>query len=55
MLTRSVCFEGDGQDFSSVSYIRFATIVFRRLRGGMIRVVTARDIDEKERRLFHRK
>jgi uncharacterized DUF497 family protein len=31
---------------------RLAFVVFRRLRGGVIRVVTARDMADKERRLF---
>jgi uncharacterized DUF497 family protein len=34
---------------------RLAFVVFRRLRGGVIRVVTARDMEDKERRLFRRK
>lgn len=34
---------------------RLAFVVFRRLRGGAIRVVTARDMEYKERRLFRRK
>jgi len=34
---------------------RLAFVVFRRLPGGLIRVVTARDMDDKERRLFRRK
>jgi uncharacterized protein len=34
---------------------RLAFVVFRRLRGGMIRIVTARDMEDKERRLFRRK
>ena len=34
---------------------RLAFVVFRRLSGGMIRVITARDIDDSERRLFRRK
>lgn len=34
---------------------RLAFIVFRRLRAGVIRVVTARDMEDKERRLFRRK
>jgi uncharacterized DUF497 family protein len=34
---------------------RLAFIVFRRLPGGLIRVVTARDMDDSERRLFRRK
>jgi hypothetical protein len=29
--------------------------VFRRLTGGLVRVITARDMDEAERRLFRRK
>jgi uncharacterized DUF497 family protein len=32
-----------------------AFVVFRRLRGSLIRVITARDMDDKERRLFRRK
>jgi len=34
---------------------RLAFVVFRRLSGGMIRVITARDMDDNERRLFRRK
>jgi len=34
---------------------RLALVVFRRLPGGLIRVVTARDMDDSERRLFRRK
>jgi uncharacterized DUF497 family protein len=34
---------------------RLAFVVFRRLSGGMIRVITARDMDDSERRLFRRK
>jgi uncharacterized protein len=34
---------------------RLAFVVFRRLSRGLIRVVTARDMEEKERRLFRRK
>ena len=34
---------------------RLAFVVFRRLHGGVIRVITARDMDDKERRLFRRK
>jgi uncharacterized DUF497 family protein len=34
---------------------RLAFVVFRRLSGGPIRVVTARDMDSGERRLFRRK
>jgi uncharacterized protein len=34
---------------------RLALVVFRRLPGGLIRVVTARDMDDGERRLFRRK
>jgi uncharacterized DUF497 family protein len=34
---------------------RFAFVVFRRLPGGIIRVITARDMDDGERRLFRRK
>lgn len=34
---------------------RLAFVVFRRLSGGLIRVVTARDMDDSERRLFRRK
>jgi uncharacterized DUF497 family protein len=34
---------------------RLAFVVFRRLPGGLIRVVTARDMEDKERRLFRRK
>ena len=34
---------------------RLAFVVFRRLPGGRIRVITARDMEAGERRLFHRK
>jgi hypothetical protein len=34
---------------------RLAFVVFRRLSAGIIRVVTARDMDDSERRLFRRK
>jgi uncharacterized protein len=34
---------------------RLAFIVFRRLSSGVVRVVTARDMDDRERRLFRRK
>jgi uncharacterized DUF497 family protein len=34
---------------------RLAFVVCRRLRGGYIRVITARDMDDSERRLFRRK
>lgn len=34
---------------------RLAFVVFRRLTGGRIRVVTARDMENSERRLFRRK
>jgi hypothetical protein len=34
---------------------RLALVVFHRLPGGLIRVVTARDMDDSERRLFRRK
>jgi uncharacterized DUF497 family protein len=34
---------------------RLAFVVFRRLTGGLVRVITARDMDEPERRLFRRK
>ena len=34
---------------------RLAFVVFRRVSGGLIRVVTARDMDSSERRLFRRK
>ena len=34
---------------------RLTFVVFRRLSNGLIRVVTARDMDESERRLFRRK
>jgi hypothetical protein len=34
---------------------RLAFIVFRRSPGGVIRVITARDMDNKERRLLRRK
>lgn len=34
---------------------RLAFVVFRRLPGGGIRVIAARDMDDGERRLFRRK
>jgi uncharacterized DUF497 family protein/predicted DNA binding CopG/RHH family protein len=34
---------------------RLAFVVFRRLSAGLIRVITARDMDDSERRLFRRK
>lgn len=34
---------------------RLVFVVFRRSLGGVIRVVTARDMDDRERRLFRRK
>ena len=34
---------------------RLAFIVYRRSPGGVIRVITAREMDKKERRLFRRK
>lgn len=34
---------------------RLAFVVFRRLAAGLIRVVTARDMEAQERRLFRRK
>lgn len=34
---------------------RLAFVVFRRLPKGLIRVVTARDMDDSERRMFRRK
>jgi len=34
---------------------RLAFVVFRRLGGSVIRVITARDMEDKERRLFRRK
>jgi uncharacterized protein len=34
---------------------RLAFVVFRRLPGALIRVVTARDMDDSERRMFRRK
>jgi uncharacterized DUF497 family protein len=40
-----------GRTFDS----RLAFVVFRRLPGGRIRVITARDMDNSERRLFRRK
>ena len=33
---------------------RLAFVVFRRLGGGVIRVVTARDMEDRERRMFRR-
>jgi uncharacterized DUF497 family protein len=40
-----------GQTFDG----RLALVVFHRLAGGLIRVITARDMDDAERRLFRRK
>jgi uncharacterized protein len=34
---------------------RLAFVVFRRLTKGLVRVITARDMDNAERRLFRRK
>jgi uncharacterized DUF497 family protein len=34
---------------------RLAFVVFRRLPGGLVRVITARDMEDGERRLFRRK
>ena len=34
---------------------RLSLVVFRRIGKGMIRVITARDMDDAERRLFWRK
>lgn len=34
---------------------RLTFIVFRRLSGGLVRVITARDMDASERRQFRRK
>jgi uncharacterized DUF497 family protein len=34
---------------------RLAFVVFLRLQGGRVRVITARDMDDNERRLFRRK
>ena len=34
---------------------RMAFVVFRRLSGGQVRVITARDMDASERRLLRRK
>jgi uncharacterized DUF497 family protein len=34
---------------------RLSFVVFRRLSQGLIRVVTARDMDDSERRVFRRK
>jgi uncharacterized DUF497 family protein len=34
---------------------RLALVVFKRLPGRRIRVITARDMDQKERRLFRKK
>jgi uncharacterized protein len=34
---------------------RLAFVVFRRMTRGVIRVVTARDMDDRERRMFRRK
>lgn len=34
---------------------RLVFVVFQRLTGGLVRVITARDMDATERRLFRRK
>lgn len=34
---------------------RLALVVFRYLNQGLIRVVTARDMSDRERRMYHRK
>jgi uncharacterized protein len=34
---------------------RLAFVVFRRLSGGLVRVITARNMEASERRLFRRK
>ncbi len=34
---------------------RLAFVVFRRLPGGLVRVITARNMEDSERRLFRRK
>lgn len=34
---------------------RLAFVVFQRLSGGLVRVITARDMEANERRLFRRK
>ena len=34
---------------------RLALVVFRRMPGGLVRVITARNMDPSERRLFRRK
>jgi uncharacterized DUF497 family protein len=34
---------------------RLAFVVFQRLSGGFVRVITARDMESNERRLFRRK
>jgi len=53
--------KSDGLDSNSIIALgealdgRLAFVVFRRLRAGMIRVITARDREDKERRMFRRK
>jgi len=49
--TRQKLYVGLGETLDG----RLAFVVFRRLRGGSIRVITARDMDNSERRLFRRK
>lgn len=49
--TRQKLYIALGESFDG----RLAFVVFRRLSGGLIRVVTARDMDDRERRLFRRK
>jgi uncharacterized DUF497 family protein len=34
---------------------RLAFVVFQRVSGGLVRVITARDMEANERRLFRRK
>jgi len=49
--TRQKLYVGLGETLDG----RLAFVVFRRLTGGLIRVVTARDMDDSERRMIRRK
>jgi len=49
--TRQKLYIALGESFDG----RLAFVVFRRLSAGLIRVITARDMDHSERRLFRRK
>jgi uncharacterized DUF497 family protein len=49
--TRRRCYIALGETLDG----RLAFVVFRRLTGGLIRVITARDMEASERRQLHRK